>query len=198
MIVSHCTQVGAGWARNKWLSHTMAPALRRMHEAGVRLVAGSDAGAIPGLAHHRLADGMVVMARCAELSHAQALRSATSEAAAALGLSDTCGALLEGLSADMILVRGNPIVELEVMCLPPLAVVCRGQRVQPCTGGANVEGGGPTSRWYNLRRRTRRSGLRRRIQPEHRSSQRCGRSCRTCCQRHTHLDSSGRRCRSGR
>ena len=107
-----------------------------MSGQGVRLIAGSDAGAIPNLRHHRLADGIVVMARCAGLSHAQALRTATSEAAAALGLSATCGRLAEGMCADVLVVDGNPIADLETLCAPLLAVVCRGQEVAPCAGGA--------------------------------------------------------------
>ena len=130
-----CPTIGAQWARNG-LEHTMAPALRRMVSAGVRLVYGSDAGAIPGLHHHRLADGLVVMSRCAQLSHAQALRTATSEAAAALGLGDTCGSLCEGLSADVIVAHGNPLVDLEMICAPLLAVVCQGKLVKPCSGTA--------------------------------------------------------------
>ena len=110
----------------------MAPALRRMRNAGVRLIAGSDAGAIPNLLHHRLADGLLVMARCAEQSHAEALRSATSEAAEALGISAMSGRLAEGLCADLIVVRGDPVAELEALCSPLLAVVCRGQIFEPC------------------------------------------------------------------
>ena len=41
----------------------MAPALRASRRAGVRIAASSDAGAIPGLAHHLLADALPVLAR---------------------------------------------------------------------------------------------------------------------------------------
>ena len=61
-----CPTIGAGWATNGMAS-AMAPSLRRMVNAGVRLIAGSDAGAIPNLHHHRLADGLVVMARMGQL-----------------------------------------------------------------------------------------------------------------------------------
>ena len=102
-----CPTVGAGWATKPMLTSALSPALRRMRAAGVQLLAGSDAGAIPQLDHHRLADGLVVMAECAQLSHADALRSATSAAAAAHGLTRTCGALAVGLSADVLVVRGK-------------------------------------------------------------------------------------------
>jgi len=127
-----CPTIGAGWANIPSLQSAMAPALRRMRNAGVRLIAGSDAGAIPNLLHHRLADGLCVMARCAEQSHAEALRSATSEAAEALGISASCGRLAEGFSADLIVVNGDPVADLEALCSPLLAVVCRGQVVEPC------------------------------------------------------------------
>jgi imidazolonepropionase-like amidohydrolase len=48
------------------------------------------------------------MARLADLPHAAALRTATSEAAAALGLTNETGALRVGLSADLIVVRRSP------------------------------------------------------------------------------------------
>ena len=134
-----CPTIGAGWARQPGLMSAQAPALQRMRRAGVRLVASSDAGAIPNLFHHRLADGVVLLGRCAGMSHAEALRAATSEAAAALGLEAECGALLEGMSADLMVVRGDPIDgDLEaVLCGgPPLAVCARGKLVPPCAGAA--------------------------------------------------------------
>lgn len=127
---------GAGWANMQPLCNAMSPALRRMRKAGVRLIAGSDSGAIPNLFHHRLCDGLVVMARCAELSHAEALRSATSDAAAALGVGHLTGSLVEGRSADLLVCHGNPVLDLEALCVPPLAVVCRGSVVTPCEGAS--------------------------------------------------------------
>ena len=73
----------------------------------MRLVASSDAGAIPNLLHLRLA-GVVLLGRCAGMSHAEAFRSATSEAVAALEFETECGALLEGLSTDLMVVCGDP------------------------------------------------------------------------------------------
>ena len=42
----------------------------------------------------------------------QAIKSATSIAARHMGLDDEVGALQEGLAADIIAVRGNPILDL--------------------------------------------------------------------------------------
>ena len=127
-----CPTIGAGWLHIPSLQDALGPALERMRAQGVPIIAGSDAGAIPNLAFHRLADGIVVMARCGGFGHAEALRSATSTAACALGLQSVCGALVESLSADLIVVQGNPIEELEAICAPPLAIVCRGKPVAPC------------------------------------------------------------------
>lgn len=138
--IAICPTIGAGWAKMPPLQNAMAPALQQMRAAGVRLIAGSDAGAIPSLRHHRLADGLVVMARCAGFSHAEALRSCTSDAAIALNLGSVCGTVAPGRSADVILVRGNPILDLEALCAPLLGVVCRGQVVPPCAGAANKPG----------------------------------------------------------
>jgi imidazolonepropionase-like amidohydrolase len=130
-----CPTVGAGWVKNSGLQHAQRPALERMHRAGVRLVASSDAGAIPNLAHHRLSDGMVVLGRLAGMSHAETLRTATSGAAEALGLAGEVGALLEGMCADVLVVRGDPILgELETICAPPLVVVSRGRLEKTCAG----------------------------------------------------------------
>ena len=142
-----CPTIGAGWLTKAGLRSALTPSLERMRAAGVQLIAGSDAGAIPNLAFHRLADGLVCMARCAGLHHAEALRAATSGAATALGLSATCGTLAEGLSADMIVVRGDPLDDLDAICAPPLAIVCRGVKATPCAGPEGAGGRGAAPRW---------------------------------------------------
>ena len=82
-----------------------------------------------------------------QLHHADALRSATSAAASALGLAETTGTLVEGLSADLLVVAGDPIEDLEALCGPPLAVVCRGQPVTPCAGPEGQGGRIAIPRW---------------------------------------------------
>ena len=113
----------------------MGPALRRMRAAGVQFAASTDAGAIPNLAHHRLCDGVVMLARTAGMGYAEALRSATTGGAAALGIEAVCGALREGMAADILVVAADPLEDMEgAICVPPLAVVCRGVLVPPCGG----------------------------------------------------------------
>lgn len=81
-------------------------AVTSLHDAGVLIAAGSDAGS-PGIVHgasmHRT---LTLLVRCG-LSEVEALRSATADAATAFGLADR-GRIAPGLRADMQLVRGDP------------------------------------------------------------------------------------------
>eukprot|EP00435_Cladocopium_sp_Y103_P065616 s996_g27.t1 len=81
----------------------MSLALQKLRSAGVQLLASSDSGAIPGLSHDALAGGV------------QALRSATSASAECLGVGNECGRLAPGLSADLLLVAGDPTEDLTAL-----------------------------------------------------------------------------------
>ena len=79
-----------------------AGVVRRALELGVRIGAGSDAGS-PELPHPAVHQEL----RClvsAGLTAAQAVRAATSDAAAALGLGDRVGTLEAGMHADVLAV----------------------------------------------------------------------------------------------
>ena len=87
--------------------------LRALHAHGVRLIAGTDSGGVlvpigPGL-HREL--GFYVRAG---LSPVAALRTATIDAAAALGLDDR-GRVAEGLRADLVLVTADPRHDLAAL-----------------------------------------------------------------------------------
>jgi imidazolonepropionase-like amidohydrolase len=75
------------------------------HRAGVRLVFGTDGGVLP---HGQNAEEFAVLAR-AGIPLPDALRSATSGAAQALGLADSLGTLVPGKAADLIAVEGDPL-----------------------------------------------------------------------------------------
>ena len=81
----------------------------RMRAAGVKLLAGSDmAGSFwPTDVHDELR--LLVQAG---LSPAEALASATSEAAAFLGLQDETGSVVPGKAADLVLLRGDPLADI--------------------------------------------------------------------------------------
>ncbi|GAA1890276.1 metal-dependent hydrolase family protein [Streptantibioticus ferralitis] len=87
----------------------MIEVILAMREAGVRFIAGTDAG-VPGA---RFGDyvGMLEFFDSLGFTHAEILDMATVNAAHALGLSDT-GALAPGMRADLIVVDGNPLTEL--------------------------------------------------------------------------------------
>jgi imidazolonepropionase-like amidohydrolase len=87
--------------------------LERMRRAGVRLVAGTDAG-IKGVPHTSLPYSVQVLVQ-AGLSNAQALMAATSVAAAALDLAGRKGAVTPGADADLIAVGGDPLADLSVL-----------------------------------------------------------------------------------
>jgi imidazolonepropionase len=83
-----------------------APPARRMIERGLPVAIATDFN--PGTSH--LQSPLLLIALACQvlgLTAAEALTAATANAAASLGLSRECGALLPGLSADAVLVRGN-------------------------------------------------------------------------------------------
>ena len=86
-------------------------AARSLVTAGVRMLAGSDAGnsmpTLVGLSLHRELELLVRSG----LTPAQALASATADVADAFRLSDR-GRILPGHRADLLLVRGDPTVDI--------------------------------------------------------------------------------------
>jgi imidazolonepropionase-like amidohydrolase len=80
--------------------------LLALWEAGARIVVATDAGIGPGKPHDALAYSVLDLA-AATGDAVGALRAATSRAADALGLADTCGRLAPGRSADLLVVRGH-------------------------------------------------------------------------------------------
>lgn len=110
----------------------MTRVLAGLRAAGIPLLASTDAG-IPGVLHHRLATGLRAFARYADLSPVEVLRSATRDSARALGLAAVCGRIEAGLSADLMVVAGDPLENLELL-EHPLLVVARGRIVQSLGG----------------------------------------------------------------
>ncbi len=88
--------------------------------AGLAVYAGTDAGG--SLAHGRIADEVLELAR-AGLSPVEALGAATWSARAWLRRDG----LVEGASADLVVLRGDPRTDLRLL-LDPVAVVLRGVR----------------------------------------------------------------------
>ena len=90
---------------------TQRESFRRAHQAGVKMVMGTDAGVYP---HGDNAKQLSRMVRFG-MTAAEALRAATYNAADALGQSGKFGALTVGASADIIAVDGNPLDDVTLL-----------------------------------------------------------------------------------
>jgi imidazolonepropionase-like amidohydrolase len=101
--------------------------LRRLHAMGVPFVSGSDAG-VTLTPFEDFAYNITLLVEEVGLSPHQALQTATTTAAAALGRADL-GALQSGRAADIIAVRGNPLAQIQAIW-DVEAVVARGQRLR--------------------------------------------------------------------
>jgi imidazolonepropionase-like amidohydrolase len=108
---------------------------QRLHEAGVRLIVGTDVGVdgtdwtseIVRELKALVAIGMTPMA---------AIRAATSDAARHLGRTDF-GALERGRSADVLIVRGAADQDISAVG-QPLLVIAKGSVVQPTPPGETL------------------------------------------------------------
>jgi len=81
------------------------------HSAGVKILAGTDAGdtyVFPGFSIH---DELVELVR-AGLSPAEAIRSGTLDAAVFAGMEDDFGSITIGKAGDLILLGGNPLTDV--------------------------------------------------------------------------------------
>jgi hypothetical protein len=82
-----------------------------MHNAGIPILTGTDVGAsyiYPGFSLH---DELALLVE-AGMPPADVLRAATSGAASFLGVSDSVGTLQPGQLADLVLIDGNPLVDI--------------------------------------------------------------------------------------
>lgn len=156
--VEHCSWVGeAGWGRafdegvvktlaanQVWVSPTINSGWKRfkqeafvamvqenytrMKNAGVRLIASTDAG-IPNVYHDDLPRALPVFAGFAGLSNVEVLKSATSDCARAIGLGNVTGQIAGGYSADMVFYESDPLQDLSVL-ERPVMVMSRGRLVE--------------------------------------------------------------------
>jgi hypothetical protein len=97
--------------RQEGLFDMLVHVLMRMHNAGVMILAGTDAGqgAIrPGETLHQELELLVA----AGLTPAEALRSATLEPARYLDATDSLGTVEPGKIADLVLLDANPLADI--------------------------------------------------------------------------------------
>lgn len=96
--------------------------IRRAIAAGVPIAAGTDAGST-GTGHALVAQEASELVRCG-LSPRLALASVTRQAAALLGLAGHAGTLTTGAAADVVVVEGDP--EVDITALGRVRMVLRG------------------------------------------------------------------------
>jgi imidazolonepropionase-like amidohydrolase len=96
--------------------------VRRAHGAGVTLVFGTDGGVLPHGQNAREAAALVA----AGVPPADVLRAMTVDAARALGLADSVGAVRRGMIADLVAVPGDPLVDVAALARPRF-VMARGR-----------------------------------------------------------------------
>lgn len=98
-----------------------------LHRAGVRLVAGSDAGLGPAKPHGILPETLVEYVACG-IPPTAALTAATSVGAEVCGLGGRKGHVRPGFEADLLIVDGDPTSDITVL-RRPLAVYRAGDLV---------------------------------------------------------------------
>lgn len=106
----------AGWtaadyARAKAVWPKVLDLTHRMQAAGVAMTIGTDLGN-PYVAPGRSVGREMVLHREAGIPAWAVLRMATSDAARALDIEDRLGAIEQGLEADMVFIRGNPLKDI--------------------------------------------------------------------------------------
>ena len=87
--------------------------IRRMHEAGVRFVTGTDGGIVPPKAHGTCWRAVVELGSVVGV--AEALATATSRAAEVCGLGASTGRLRPGFEADILVVEGDLAADLNTL-----------------------------------------------------------------------------------
>lgn len=92
-------------------SVALVEAVRRVHNAGVQLVFGTDGGVLP---HGQNALEFVALGR-AGVSALDMLRAATVNAASAFGIADSVGVIAANKVADLIAVEGDPLTDVTAL-----------------------------------------------------------------------------------
>lgn len=103
-----------------------AVAVDIMHQAGVRIVYGTD---LLGELHRYQSDGLALMADI--LPPAEVIRSATVHAAELLDMTGQLGCIVEGAFADLIVIADNPLDDISTLSRGEEAVlmVMKGGRI---------------------------------------------------------------------
>jgi imidazolonepropionase-like amidohydrolase len=113
--------------------------VKPLHDLGVRIIAGTDAG-IDNTPHHQYLGGLEHLVTLG-FSPDQVIAMATTEAAAALGVDGVTGRLAAGYEADLIVVEGDPRADISALG-NLVRVVARGRDYVPDSGRFDVSAPG--------------------------------------------------------
>jgi imidazolonepropionase-like amidohydrolase len=113
--------------------------VKAMHEMGVRIIAGTDAG-VDNTPHHQYIGGLEYLVSLG-FRPGEVLAMATTEAAAALGVGAITGRLAPGYDADLIVVDGDPRADITVLG-KLRRVIARGRDYLPDSGRFDVSAPG--------------------------------------------------------
>src|SRR5207249_11469889 len=102
--------------------------LKRAYDAGVTLVAGSDAGN-PLVFHGPTIQHELALWVAAGIPPAAALQAATSNAARLLRADSRIGLVASGRDADLLVVDGNPLTDITALERVSM-VVFKGERIR--------------------------------------------------------------------
>jgi imidazolonepropionase-like amidohydrolase len=119
--------------------HVIGENVKTMHEMGVRIIAGTDAG-IDSTPHHQYVGGLEYLVAL-WFRPEEVLAFATTEAAAALGVGAVTGRLAPGFDADLIVVDGDPLADISALGRLQ-RVVARGRDYVPDSGRFDVSAPG--------------------------------------------------------
>jgi len=86
-----------------------AEMIRKLHEAGIQLVPGSDG--MPAFTMHRELE----LYTQAGISHADVLKIATLDSARVIGVAEQTGSIEVGKTADLVLLDGNPLKNINAI-----------------------------------------------------------------------------------
>jgi imidazolonepropionase-like amidohydrolase len=103
-----------------WYSQSIANT-RKLHEAGVHLIFGTDTPFAFGNFFHSIMNEVRGL-KAAGLSNVAILRMATIDAARALDLADRLGTIEVGKTADLVLLSGDPVTNIEALASVELVI----------------------------------------------------------------------------
>lgn len=97
------------YPREKWI----LPMLKRVHQKGVKVAAGTDQIVDLTAPYPKLMDELIFYADSCGFTNAEALRSATINAAETIGMEKQIGSIMVGKRADMVVLAGNPLESIQ-------------------------------------------------------------------------------------